>query len=89
MKGERGRMDVVREVLEVVGRVVRLVVRVIKVVVVVIEEVCELVRVGGRVGRVVWELVGEGRGVVVMIGGWMWRIGGWLKERVEDWWDDY
>ena len=82
-------MEGVREGVEVIGRVVRLVIKVVKVLVVVVEELGELMRVGGRVGRVIWEMVGEGRGILVMIGNWVWRIGGWVRERVESWMEEY
>ena len=78
------RMEVIREVVWGVGRVVRLVVKVVEVVLVVGRGVVEVVRVGGEVGRVMWELLVEGEGVVEVVGGWMWGVGRWLRRRVEE-----
>ena len=79
-------MDVVREVVEVVGRVVKVIIRVVRVLVVGVEEVCEVVRIGGRIGRVVWELVVEGRGLLGVVWCWIGRIvGSGLVLDWEDW----
>ena len=78
-------MDVVVEVVEVVGRVVKVIIRVVRVLVVGVEGVYEVVRVGGRIGRVIWELLVEGRGLLGVVGSGIWRIGSWMKE----WWDEW
>ena len=81
-------MEGVRELVEIVGRVVRVVVKVVKVVIVVVEGVGEVLVVGGRIGGGVWELVGEGRGLLGVVGRWIGRVGGWRRRRVEDWMDE-
>ena len=80
------RMEVVGEVVGVVGRIGRVVVKLVKVVVVMVEGVVEVVRVVRRIGGLMLELWSEGRGLLGVVGSWLWEMGGWLREVVGRGW---